>query len=337
MRTTVLLAAAMAAGVAAASDAATLDEVRERGELRCGVSTGLTGFAVRGPNGNWDGFDVSMCRAIAAAVLGDPQAVDFVETTPQSYPNALAGGGVDVLASHSTWTFDKDVSLKFSFAGINYYDAQAFMVHRDLGVTSARDLEEPRICLVEGDDAHANLDLYFERNNMTYTPVWSESLAEAQELYLGGECDALSTDRSVLAATRATFENPADHVILSETVSKEPHGPLVRHGDEAWGDIVRWTLNALVAAEELGITSANVGEMAEGTGNPEIDRLLGTQGGFGEALGLDADWAQRAINAVGNYGEIFERYIGENTPVGLARGLNAQWENGGLQYALPFR
>ncbi|MGR3737045.1 MAG: amino acid ABC transporter substrate-binding protein, partial [Limimaricola soesokkakensis] len=228
--------------------------------------------------------------------------------------------------------------LKFDFAGVNYYDGQGFIVPTALGVSSAKDLDGATVCIQTGTTTELNLADFFRNNNISYEPVPVETNAEAQQQYLAGACDAYTTDASGLAATRATFENPGEHVILPEIISKEPLGPLVRHGDNEWGDIVRWTLNALIAAEEFGVTSANVNELAAAPGtNPEVNRLLGTEGELGAMIGLENEWAKNAIAAGGNYGEIFEKNIGENTPIGLARGLNAQWTNGGLIYAPPFR
>ncbi|MBF9044950.1 transporter substrate-binding domain-containing protein [Rhodobacterales bacterium HKCCE4037] len=323
--------------VAGAASAQTLAEVQERGVLNCGVTTGLTGFAAPNAEGEWEGFDVAVCRAVAAAVLGDASAVEFVPTTGQTRFTALASGEIDLLARNTTWTFSRDVDLAFEFVGINYYDGQGFMVPRELGVSSALELDGATVCIQTGTTTELNLADFFASNNMSYEPVPIETNAEAQQQYLAGACDVYTTDASGLAATRATFEDPSAHVVLPEIVSKEPLGPLVRHGDNEWGDIARWTLNALIAAEELGVTSANVGEIGASTENPEIRRLLGTEGDLGAMLGLDADWAARAIAAVGNYGEIFEGNIGESTPIGLARGLNAQWTDGGLLYAPPFR
>ena len=339
MTRTVFAGAAVVAGLTAGiAGAATLDDIKTRGTLNCGVSTGLVGFAAPDANGVWQGFDVAVCRAVAAAVLGDPSAVEFVPTTGKTRFTALASGEIDMLARNTTWTFTRDVDLKFEFIGINYYDGQGFMVPRELGVSSAKELDGATVCIQTGTTTELNLADFFRANNMSYEPVPIETNAEAQQQYLAGACDVYTTDASGLAATRATFEAPGDHVVLPEIISKEPLGPLVRHGDSDWGDIVRWTLNALIAAEELGITSANIDEMAGApTGNPEINRLLGTEGTLGEMLGLDAKWAVNAIKASGNYGEIFEKNIGENTPIGLARGLNAQWTDGGLLYSPPFR
>ena len=339
MKKSVFFGTLTAAGmIAGAASAATLDDVRERGVLNCGTNTGLVGFAAPDANGEWQGFDVAVCRALAAAVLGDASAIEFVSTTGKTRFTALAAGEIDVLVRNTTWTFSRDVDLKFEFTGINYYDGQGFMVPAELGVTSAKDLDGATVCIQTGTTTELNLADFFRVNNISYEPVPIETNAEAQQQYLAGACDVYTTDASGLAATRAAFENPGDHVLLPEIISKEPLGPLVRHGDHEWGDIVRWTLNALIAAEELGITSANVEELGSGpVDNPEINRLLGTEGELGSMLGLEADWGKQAIMAGGNYGEIFERFIGENTPIGLARGLNAQWTDGGLLYAPPFR
>jgi general L-amino acid transport system substrate-binding protein len=339
MKTTVFVGALTVAGLAAGVAAATtLDDVKNRGTLRCGSNEGLAGFAAPDANGVWQGFDVALCRAIATAVLGDPQAVEFVPLTSQTRFTALAAGEVDVLVRNSTWTYSRDTDLKLDFMGVNYYDGQGFMVRRDLGVTSAKDLNEATVCIQTGTTTELNLADFFRVNNITYEPVPVATNAEGQQQYLAGACDVYTTDISGLAATRATFEAPGDHIILPEVVSKEPLGPVVRHGDNEWGDIVRWTLNAMIAAEELGITSANVAELASApTANPEVNRLLGTEGEMGAMMGLSNDWAAKVIGAVGNYGEVFERNIGEATPVGLARGLNAQWTQGGLLYAPPFR
>ncbi len=330
-----LTVAALTAGVASA---ATLDDVKARGSLNCGVTTGLVGFAAPDANGVWEGFDVGVCRAVAAAVFGDPTAVEFVPTTGKTRFTALASGEIDLLARNTTWTMSRDVDLAFEFVGVNYYDGQGFMVPKDLGVSSAKDLDGATVCIQTGTTTELNLADFFRTNGISYEPVPIETNAEAQQQYLAGACDVYTTDASGLAATRATFEAPGDHVLLPEIISKEPLGPLVRHGDNEWGDIARWTLNALITAEELGITSANIAELsAAPTNNPEVNRILGTEGNLGEQLGLSADWAKNAIAAGGNYGELFEQNIGEATPIGLARGLNAMWTEGGLIYSPPFR
>ena len=330
-----LTVAALVAGVASA---ATLDDVKARGSLNCGVTTGLVGFAAPDANGVWEGFDVGICRAVAAAIFGDPTAVEFVPTTGQTRFTALASGEIDMLARNTTWTFSRDTDLKFEFVGVNYYDGQGFMVPKDLGVSSAKDLDGATVCIQTGTTTELNLADFFRTNNISYEPVPIETNAEAQQQYLSGACDVYTTDASGLAATRATFEAPNDHTLLPEIISKEPLGPLVRHGDSEWGDIARWTLNALVSAEELGVTSSNIAELAAApTNNPEVNRLLGTEGQLGSMIGLDANWAANAIAAGGNYGELFEKNIGESTPIGLARGLNAMWTEGGLIYSPPFR
>ncbi|MFQ5438886.1 MAG: amino acid ABC transporter substrate-binding protein, partial [Paracoccaceae bacterium] len=326
--------AGFAAGLASAG---TMDDVKAKGFLQCGVSTGLVGFAAPDANGNWDGFDVSVCRAVAAVVLGDPQAVKFTPTTGKTRFTALASGEVDMLARNTTWTYSRDVDLKFEFVGVNYYDGQGFMVPKALGVASAKDLDGATVCIQTGTTTELNLADFFRANKISYEPVPIETNAEAQQQFLSGACDVYTTDASGLAATRATFENPGDYAVLPEIISKEPLGPLVRHGDNQWGDLVRWTLNALISAEELGITSANIEELRKGTNNPEVNRILGTEGDLGGMLGVDKDWAYRAIKSGGNYAEIFERNIGASTPVGLARGLNALWKDGGILYSPPFR
>lgn len=329
-----LTVASLAAGVAAA---ATLDDVKARGKLNCGVTTGLAGFAAPDANGVWEGFDVDVCRAVAAAVFGDPTAVDYTPLTSSTRFTALASGEIDMLSRVTTWTFSRDVDLKFEFAGIAFFDGQGFMVPKELGVSSAKDLDGATICIQTGTTTELNLADYFRTNNISYEPVPIETNAEGQQQYLAGACDVYTTDSSALASTRATFENPDEHTVLPEIISKEPLGPLVRHGDHAWGDVVRWTLNAMITAEELGVTSANVAELSAGTDNPEINRLLGTDGDLGAMLGLSADWAKNIIGTVGNYGESFARNVGEDTPIGIARGLNALWTEGGLQYSPPFR
>ena len=329
-----LAAAGALAGIASAD---TLSDIKARGELICGTNTGLTGFAAPDANGVYQGFDVAVCKAIAAAVLGDATKVRYVPTTGETRFTALASGEVDLLVRNSTWTFSRDTDLKFDFVAVNYYDGQGFMVKKDLGVSSAKELDGATVCIQTGTTTELNLADFFKSNNISYTPVTVADDSEAQRQYVAGACDAYTTDASGLAASRATLPDAENHIILPEIISKEPLGPVVRHGDNNWGDIVRWTFYALVAAEELGITSANVNEIGTSTVNPEIKRILGTEGDMGAMMGLDAEWAKRAIAANGNYGEIFAANIGESTPIGLARGLNAQWTQGGLMYAPPFR
>lgn len=330
----VILALALSAGAASAG---TLEEVQERGVLNCGVNSGLVGFASKDDNDNWSGFDVAMCRAVAAAVLGDTSAVNFVETTTRDRFTSLLSGEVDMLSRNTTWSFTTDVELKVDFAGIAYYDGQGFMVPKELGISSATELNGRSVCVHVDSTSQLNLVEYFGRLDMELNQVPVETTAEAQQRYLDGECEVYSSDASQLAAIRATFVAPSEHVLLQDIISKEPLGPVVRHGDDNWTDIVRWVLNALITAEELGVTSVNIEELMQGTNNPEIDRLLGTSGRLGEMLGLSPDWAARAIKAGGNYGELFARHIGANTPINLSRGLNLQWTEGGLLYSPPFR
>ncbi len=334
---------AAAALVAGAAGAGTLDDIKARGELICGSNVGLTGFGAPDASNTWTGFDVDLCRAVAAAVLGDGTKVKFVPTTGETRFTALASGEVDLLIRNSTWTFSRDNDLKFDWAAVNYYDGQGFMVKKSLGVSSAKELDGATICIQTGTTTELNLADFFKTNQITYTPVTVADDSEAQRQYEAGACDAFTTDASGLAATRATMANPADHVILPEIISKEPLGPVVRHGDNNWGDVVRWTFFALLIAEEKGITKANLEEViaaseADPNSDPEVKRLLGIgDNDTGKMMGVDKDWARRAIAVSGNYGEIFEANIGASTPIGLARGLNALWTQGGLQYAPPVR
>ena len=333
----VLLAAAAATLVSSVASAGTLDDVKAAGFLKCGVSTGVAGFAFTDDAGNWQGFDPAVCQAVAAAIFGDASKVKYTPTTGKTRFEALKSGEIDMLARNTTWTFSRDVDLKLTFTGINYYDGQGFMIPKELGVSSAKELDGASVCIQTGTTTELNLADFFRSNNISYEPVPIETNAEARQNYQAGRCDVYTTDASGLAATRATFEDPSAHVILPEIISKEPLGPLVRHGDDNWGDIVRWVLNVLIIAEELGVTQANVETMAKGTDIPEINRMLGTEGKYGEMIGLGNDFAVHAIKAGGNYGEIFEPFIGTSTPIGLERGLNAEWTDGGLIYAPPFR
>jgi general L-amino acid transport system substrate-binding protein len=339
MKKSVILGAVAAVTLVAGGAAAgTLDDVKAKGFVQCGVSTGVAGFAFTDAAGEWDGFDVTMCRAVAAAIFGDAKAIKFTPTTGKTRFTALASGEVDVLYRNTTWTFSRDTDLKFEFVGVNYYDGQGFMVPKSLGVSSAKELDGATVCIQTGTTTELNLADFFRANNISYEPVPIETNAEANAKYTAGACDVYTTDASGLAATRSTFEKPGDHVILPEIISKEPLGPLVRHGDDEWGDVVRWTLNALLIAEELGVNSGNVEKLASApTDSPEINRLLGTEGEYGAMMGLPKDWAVKVIKSVGNYGEIYDRTIGPDTPIGLARGLNALWTQGGIQYAAPFR
>ena len=336
----VLAGVVAAAGVTAThadSHSSTLDAVRAADELKCGINTGLAGFAFTDDAGNWTGFDVAYCRALAAAVLGDTSKIKFVNLTGKNRFPALQSGEVDVLSRNTTWTLSRDVDLGFTFVGVNYYDGQGFIGRKSLGVMSAKELGGASICIQTGTTTELNLADFARTNDFTYEPVPIETNAEARAAYEAERCDVYTTDASGLAATKATFEDADMHMVYPEVVSKEPLGPLVRQGDDQWADIARWVLNALIIAEENGVTQANVMEMAEGTDNPETNRMLGSEGSFGEMLGLDAQWAVRAIAAEGNYAEIFDRYIGPNTKLGLQRGLNALYKDGGILYAPPFR
>ncbi len=335
-RNTLLATAALVVLGAGAASAGTLDDVKARGVLKCGTNTGIAGFAAPDANGKWQGFDVSFCYALAAAILGDAEKVEFVPTTGETRFTALTSGEIDVLYRNSTWTFTRDVDLKFTFAAVNYYDGQGFMVSKDLGVTSALELDGATVCIQTGTTTELNLADWFKANGMSYQPVPIQTNAEADQQFLSGACDAYTTDASGLAASRATYENPENFIILPEIISKEPLGPVVRQGDDVWADVVRWSYFALVAAEEYGVTSANLEEMMTST-NPEIKRLLGVEGDLGVLLGLDKEWAKRSIAARGNYGEIFAATIGDGTPSNIERGLNAQWTDGGLQFSPPFR
>jgi general L-amino acid transport system substrate-binding protein len=343
MTTTRILGALALAGLAGAASAqetgegSTLAAVKERGSLNCGVNPGLTGFATPNAEGVWEGFDVDLCRAVAAAALGDAEAVNYVPLSGETRFTGLASGEVDLLARNSTWTYSRDTDLKLDFVAVNYYDGQGFLAPTALGVTSATELDGATVCIQTGTTTELNLADFFRVNNIAYTPVPIANDAEGRQQYLAGACDVYTTDASGLASTRSTFEAPDEHVILPEIISKEPLGPVVRNGDSAWGDLVRWTYYALLSAEELGITQGNVAEMAAAAGNnPEINRLLGTEETAG-LEGVDPKWAVNVITAVGNYGEMFERHLGESTSLGLARGLNALWTDGGLQYSPPFR
>ena len=333
----VLLAAAVALVGVFAVQAGTLEDVQAADELKCGINTGLPGFAYTDDMGRWTGFDVAYCRALAAAVLGDADKISFVNLTGANRFPALQAGEIDVLSRNTTWTLSRDVDLGLTFVGVNYYDGQGFIGRRALGVMSATELDGASVCIQTGTTTELNLADFFRTNNMSYEPVPIETNAEARAAYEADRCDVYTTDASGLAATKATFDDPDAHIVYPEIVSKEPLGPLVRHGDDQWADIARWVLNALIIAEELGVNQGNVEDMAMGTDHPEINRMLGSEGSYGEMLGLDAKWAVRAIAAEGNYAEIFDRYIGPDTALGLQRGLNALYKDGGILYAPPFR
>jgi len=330
-----VIAAALTIGPQVAT-AGTLDDVKSRGVLRCVVSTGVPGFAYPDASGAWKGFDIDFCRATAAAVLGDASKIKAVTSTGKTRFTKLNAGEGDVLWRNTTITFSRDIGVKLRFHGVNYYDGQGFMVKKALGVKSAKELNGASICIQTGTTTELNLADYFHANGMKYEAVTIETNDEARQNYTSGRCDVYTTDASGLAATRSTFSDPQNHIVLPEIISKEPLGPATRQGDDQWSDIVTWVLNATITAEEKGITQANVDKM-KSSKDPEVLRLLGVEGSQGKELGLSNDWAYNIIKSVGNYGEIFERNIGVNTPIGLPRGLNALWTKGGLQYSPPFR
>ena len=329
------LPAAAQAPAPAPAGASILDAIKARGTLVCGTNTGLAGFAQPDSQGVWRGFDVEYCRALAAAIFNDPNKVRYVPTTAQSRFTALQSGEVDILARNTTWTLSRDTSLGFDFAAVNFFDGQGFMVKTSAGVKTAKELSGATICVQPGTTTEQNLTDWARANNVRFTPVVIERLEELVSAYASGRCDAFTTDVSGLAATRASQPNPSEHLILPDVISKEPLGPLIRHGDQRLVDLVRWTHYALVAAEELGINQANVAQMAANDPRPEVQRMLGKNGGLGQMLGMPNDWVVNVIKATGNYGEIFARHL---QPIGIQRGPNALWSTpGGQQYAMPFR
>jgi general L-amino acid transport system substrate-binding protein len=321
------------------AESPTLAAIKRRGRLNCGVNQGLVGFAYLDNRGEWRGFDVDFCRALAAAVLGDSRAVRFVPLTAEQRLEALSDGRIDVLWRNTSWTMTRDAGQGFVFAGVNYYDGQGFLVRRALNLNSAAELNGARVCVQSGSTTQLNAADYFRARGIEYSPVVFASEEQSRQAYAREDCDAFSADLSALAAARTTLANPQAHQILPDVISKEPLGPVVRAGDERWTATVRWTLNALMLAEELGVTRDNADEQAEDARDPRIRRLLGVEGQFGAMLGLSNDWAKDAIQAGGNYGEIFERNLGSQSALDLARGLNAQWNArpGGLIYGLPIR
>lgn len=340
MKTYFAAALAVAASVACAGGAQaqsnTLAQVKSKGSVTCGVGPGLAGFGIPDAQGNWTGLDVDLCRSIAAAIFNDPSKVKFVPLSSKDRFTALQSGEVDLLARNTTWTLSRDTSLGLNFAGVNYYDGQGFMVRKKLGIDSALKLAGASVCTQQGTTTELNLADYFRANKMKYEVVAFATSDETIKAYESGRCDAFTTDSSGLYAERLKLQVPEDHIVLPEIISKEPLGPVVRHGDDQWFDIVKWSFNAQLNAEELGITKANVDEMLKSE-NPEIKRFVGTEGKFGEALGLTNDWAYRIVKQVGNYGESFERNVGLSSQLRIARGLNALWTKGGLQYAPPIR
>jgi general L-amino acid transport system substrate-binding protein len=331
--------AALGVSETLAQTKSTLDIVKERGRLRCQVGQPAAGFYEQTADGKWRGLDYDVCRAVAAATLGDADKIDVQSVTNAVRFTSLANGESDMLSRTTTWTILRDSQLGLDHQGINFYDGQGFMVRKDSGIKSAKELNGATICVITGTTTELNLADFFRANNMTYKAFTTTDSNVARETYEKGGCDANTNDKSSLASSRATFAKPADHVILPETISKEPLGPVTRHGDNQWGDIVRWSLYVMIAAEEFGLTSANIDKERAETKVPEVRRMLGVEGELHKGLGLDKDWAYRIIKQVGNYGESFERNVGPNTPLGIARdgSLNALWTKGGLMYAPPFR
>src|SRR5580700_9436735 len=319
-----------------AAGAQTLKAVKDRGQLVCGANGSLAGFGIPDPQGNWTGFDVDFCRAIAAAIFNDPTKVKFVPLTAANRFTALQSGEIDVLSRNTTWTMSRDVQLGVDFAAVHYYDGQGFMVHKTLKVTSALELNDASVCVQQGTTTELNLADYFRSNNMTLKTVTFATADEAVKAYDTSRCDSYTTDSSGLYGERLRLTDPSANIVLPEIISKEPLSPAVRQGDDAWEDIVRWTHYAMVNAEELGVNQKNVDDMLKSNA-PDIRRLLGVEAQFGQSLGLSNDWAYRIIKAVGNYGESFERNVGQGSPLKIARGLNALWTKGGLQYGLPVR
>ncbi len=315
----------------------TLDTVKQRGTLSCGVNVGLAGFSAPDDKGNWTGLDVDYCKAIAAAVLGDATKVRYVPTTAKERFTALQSGEIDVLNRNTTWSLARDSSLGLSFAGVNYFDGQGFMVKKSLGVKSGKELDGATVCVQTGTTTELNLADFFRSNNIKYQPVVFEKADEILQAYQAGRCDVYTTDASGLYAQRLQMQNPDDHVVLPDIISKEPLGPSVRQGDSQWFTIVKWVHFALLNAEEAGINQANVDEMLNTSKNPDVLRILGKEGEFGKGMGLNNDWAYQVIKAVGNYGEIFDRNVGAGSRIKIDRGQNNLWTKGGLQYGPPIR
>jgi general L-amino acid transport system substrate-binding protein len=333
---TLAVAAAAVALTAGVASAQTLNTVKQRGILNCGANVSLAGFGLPDAQGNWTGLDVEYCRAIAAAIFNDPTKVKFVPLTAKDRFTALQSGDVDVLVRNTTWTLSRDTSLGLNFTGMNYIDGQGFMVRKSLKVNSALELNDAAVCVQQGTTTELNLADYFRANKMRLKTVTFGSADETTKAYDAGRCDAFTTDASGLYSERLKLGKPDDHIVLPEIISKEPLGPSVRHGDDQWFDIVKWIHFAMLNTEEFGITKANLNEMLKSE-NPEIKRLLGVEGNFGEQLGLTKDWIVRIVKHVGNYGESFERNVGQGSPLKIARGLNGLWSKGGIQYAPPVR
>ncbi len=340
MLRSVFLSALVGTGLALAGPAVagpTLDAVKARGSVKCGMAAGGTpGFMAPDSKGQWQGFNVEVCRAVATALFGDPKKIEIVPATSANRFTALQAGEMDILLNNVTMTLVRDTQLGFNFAPVIFYDGQGFLAPRKLGVSAASGLNGATVCVLPGTTTELNLADYFRKSNMTFTPVVIESQDEIRSAYFSGRCDVMTNDRSSLASIRSLAPNPDDHVVLPDVISKEPLAPTIRQGDEQWSNIVRWTVNALVEAEESGITSKNVDDMLT-SNDPGIRRFLGVTAGLGAAIELDEKWAYKVVKSVGNYGEIYDRNLGPATPIGLARGVNALWTKGGLMYSPPFR
>ncbi|MCK5897085.1 MAG: amino acid ABC transporter substrate-binding protein [Cocleimonas sp.] len=333
MKKNILLGLAAAAVFSTTASAGTLDDVKKAGVLKCGVTTGLAGFSSPDKDGNWTGIDVDTCRAVAAAVLGDAKKVKFNPLTAKERFTALQSGEIDMLSRNTTWTLTRDASLGLNFAGVNYYDGQGFMVSKKLGVKSAKELDGAAVCIQAGTTSELNLSDYFKSNNMKFKAITFDTSDQTIKGFEAGRCDMLTSDQSQLYALRIKLAKPSDAIVLPEVISKEPLGPVVRQGDDQWFNIVRWSLNAMINAEELGVTKVNAKEMKKSK-DPAIGRLMGGQG---NKLGLDDAWSYNIISQVGNYGEVFEANVGAGSPLKIGRGLNALWNKGGIMYAPPIR
>jgi len=332
------VAAALAVAASPAYAGPTFDAVKAKGFVQCGVNLGLYGFSAPDDKGNWSGLDVDVCRAVAAAMFGDSTKVKYSPLSAQQRLPALQSGEIDLLARNTTWTLSRDTANGLNFTVTNYYDGQGFMVPTKLGVKSAKELGGATVCVLPGTTTEQNLADWFRANKLTYKPVVIEKNEELAAAFISGRCDVYTSDASQLAAIRANeMPNPADYAILPELISKEPLAPAVRHGDDQWLDVVRWSIYALIAAEEKGVTMANVDQMAASSADPEVKRLLGVTAGNGKALGLDEAWAKAIIKQVGNYGESFDRNVGQGSKLKIARGQNALYSQGGLMYAPPFK
>ena len=332
------LGAASLLGISGLAQAgATLDAVQKKGFVQCGISDGLPGFSFADAKGQFQGIDVDVGRAVAAAVFGDATKVKYSPLTATERFTALQSGEVDVLSRNTTWTSSRDAAMGLNFTGVTYYDGQGFLVDKELGVSSAKELDGATVCIQAGTTTELNLSDYFRANGHKYTPITYDTSDESAKSLESGRCDVLTSDQSQLYAQRIKLAKPDDYVVLPEVISKEPLGPAVRQGDEEWFDIVRWTLFAMLNAEELGVTSANVEEMAKSTKNPDVARLLGAEGEYGKDRRVPKDWAVQIVKQVGNYGEIFDRNVGAGSELKIERGLNALWNKGGLQYAPPVR